>query len=398
MSMRNDAPLKDIRILDFTRVLAGPYATRILGDLGAEVIKVQSKKTAKGAESNASAYFRTWNRNKKSISLDMDYPEAREVVLRLAKLCDVVVENFSPRVMVNWGLTYEKMKEVKPDIIMVSMSAMGQTGPWRDYVGFGPTMQALSGITYMTSWDEHSPSGLGQAYADVISGLYGVVAILAALEHKDKNGGGQHIDLSQYEAMCSLMGPALLDASANQRDLLPAGNSAEDEPAAPYGCYPCLGKERWCVIAIYSEPQWQALCRILGDPSWAKEKRFSTVPLRKQHAEELNRFLAQWTASRAAEDIVKLLQESGIPAGVVQNARDLAIDPQLISREFFVKLEHPAKGTMVADTLPMKCDGRFGDHWKPAPFLGEDNRYVFLQLLGVSESQFNEYVKKGIIG
>ena len=328
----------------------------------------------------------------------MDYPEAREVVLRLAKLCDVVVENFSPRVMVNWGLTYEKMKEVKPDIIMVSMSAMGQTGPWRDYVGFGPTMQALSGITYMTSWDEHSPSGLGQAYADVISGLYGVIAVLAALEYKDKNGGGQHIDLSQYEAMCSLMGPALLDASANQRDLLPAGNSAEDEPAAPYGCYPCLGKERWCVIAIYSEPQWQALCRILGDPSWAKEKRFSTVPLRKQHAEELNRFLAQWTASRAAEDIVKLLQESGIPAGVVQNARDLAIDPQLISREFFVKLEHPAKGTMVADTLPMKCDGRFADHWKPTPFLGEDNRYVFLQLLGVSESQFNEYVKKGIIG
>jgi crotonobetainyl-CoA:carnitine CoA-transferase CaiB-like acyl-CoA transferase len=398
MSLGNDEPLKGIRILDFTRVLAGPYATRVLGDLGAEVIKVQSKKTAKGAESDASGYFRTWNRNKKSISLDMDYREAREVILRLAKLSDVVVENFSPRVMVNWGLTYEKLREAKPDIIMLSMSAMGQTGPWRDYVGFGPTMQALSGITYMTSWDEHSPSGLGQAYADVISGLYGVVAVLAALEYRDRNGGGQHIDLSQYEAMCSLMGPALLDASANQRDLLPRGNSTEDEPAAPYGCYPCLGKDRWCVIAVYSEAQWQALCRVLGDSLWAKEERFSTVSLRKQHEEELNRLLGQWTATRSAEDIVKIFQGSGIPAGVVQNALDLATDPQLISREFFVKLEHPVKGNMVVDNLPMKSDGGFVDRWRPAPFLGEDNQYVFFQLLGFNESQFSDYVKKGIIG
>ena len=235
-----------IRILDFTRVLAGPYATRVLGDLGAEVIKVQAKKTAKGSESDGAAYFRTWNRNKKSITLDMDYMEAREVVLRLARLCDAIVENFSPRVMANWGLTYEKLREVKPDIIMLSMSAMGQTGPWRDYVGYGQTMQALSGMTYMTSWDDQSPSGFGQAYADVISGLYGVVAVLAALEYRDRNGRGQHIDLSQYEAMCSLMGPALLDVSASQQDLSPKANSAEEEPAAPYGCYPCSGKDRWC--------------------------------------------------------------------------------------------------------------------------------------------------------
>jgi len=368
-----------------------------LAILGAEVIKVQSKKTAKGAESDGSAYFRSWNRNKKSIILDMDYPEAREVVLGLARLCDVVVENFSPRVMVNWGLTYGKLKEVKPDIIMLSMSAMGQTGPWRDYVGYGQTMQALSGMTYMTSWDEQSPSGLGQAYADVVSGLYGVVAVLAALEYRDQNGRGQYIDLSQYEAMCSLMGPALLDVSVNQRDLLPKGNSAEEEPAAPYGCYPCLGKDRWCVIAVYSEAQWHALCHILGDPSWAKEARFSALTLRKQHAEELNGLLARWTATRAAEDTVKLLQESGIPAGVVQNARDLTFDPQLTSREFFVKFEHPAKGTMVVDNLPMKSDDISADYWKPAPCLGEDNEYVFFQLLGFNENQFRDYVKRGII-
>ena len=396
--MINEGPLKDLRILDFTRVLAGPYMTRILGDLGAEVIKVQSKKTAKGSESDESAYFKTWNRNKRSISLDMDYREARDVILNLAGLCDVVVENFSPRVMANWGLIYETLSKVKPDIIMLSMSAMGQTGPWRDHVGYGQTMQALSGMTYMTSWDERSPSGLGQAYADVISGLYGVVAVLAALEYRDRYGSGQHIDLSEHEAMCSLMGPALLDASCNQRGLVPTGNSAEDEPAAPYGCYRCFGEERWCVIAVYSERQWQTLCHILGDPSWAEEERFSTLPLRKQNEKELDTLLGRWTAGRRAEELVKTLQESGIPAGVVQNAHDLATDPQLAARGFFVNLEHPLKGTTMTDNLPIKSTDTSSDHWKPAPLLGEDNRYVFLELLGFDKTQLNDYVTRGIIG
>jgi crotonobetainyl-CoA:carnitine CoA-transferase CaiB-like acyl-CoA transferase len=283
-------------------------------------------------------------------------------------------------------------------MIMLSLSAMGQTGPWRDYVGYGQTMQALSGMTYMTSWDKQTPSGLGQAYADIISGLYGVVAVLAALEYRDRNGRGQHIDLSEYEAMCSVMGPALLAVSRNQGDFIPKGNSTEDEPAAPYGCYPCLGKDRWCAIAVYSDEQWQALCHVLDDPSWAKEERFSTLPLRKQNGEDLNALLGQWTAGRRAEDLVKTLQKSGIPAGVVQNAHDLATDPQLAAREFFVKLEHPAKGVTVADNLPIKCTERFADHWKPAPSLGQDNRYVFLELLGFNERQFSDYITRGIIG
>ncbi len=398
MNARNGGPLEGIRILDFTRILAGPYATRILGDLGAEVIKIQTRKTAKGAESDASAYSRTWNRNKKSISLDMDYPEAREVVLRLTEVCDVAVENFSPRVMANWGLTYEKMKDVKPDLIMLSISAMGHTGPWRDYVGYAPTTQALSGMTYMTSWDERSPAGLGQAYADVVSGLYGAVAILAALEYKDRNGRGQHIDLSNYEAMCSLMGPAVLDAGANRRETQPKGNSMEDRPAAPCGCYPCSGSDRWCVIEVSSEAQWEALCRVLGDPSWTKDGIFSTIASRKTHADELDRHLSLWTSHRKAEEIVRALQESGVPAGVVQDARDLADDPQLRFRDFFVKIEDPDHGVRITDNLPIKSEGRHANEWKPAPVLGGDNRYVFLQLLGFEESRFEDYVRKGVFG
>jgi crotonobetainyl-CoA:carnitine CoA-transferase CaiB-like acyl-CoA transferase len=397
MDIRSGGPLDGIRVLDFTRVLAGPYATRILADLGAEVIKVQSKRTAQGTESDASAYFRAWNRNKKSITLDLDYPEAREAILELVKASDVVVENFSPRVMSNWGLTYDRMREARADIILLSMSAMGQNGPWRDYVGYGQTMQALSGITRMTSWDERSPAGLGQAYADVVAGLYGVVAILAAMEYRELCGEGQHIDLSNHEAMCSLMGPALLELSSGRRRLLPPEDVAEDDADAPGGCYPCLGNDRWCVIEVSGEAQWQRLRRILGDPGWARDLEYSTPSLRKRYAEELDRHLSQWTASRAAEDVVRSLQEAGIPAGVVQDARDLSSDPQLISREFFVRLEHPVHGTGVADNLPMKSGDRFADRWRPAPLLGQDNRYVFMQLLGFSESRMEDYRNRGII-
>lgn len=176
--------LSGLRVLDFTWVLAGPYATRILADFGAEVIKVQSKKTARGAESNLTGYFNTWNRNKRSITLDMSYPEAKEIVLKLMEISDVVIENFSTRVMANWGLNYERLKEVRPNLIMVSISGMGQTGPWKDFVAFGPTLHALSGLTYLTSYNKDSPIGLGYSYADPIAGLYAALAILAALEYE----------------------------------------------------------------------------------------------------------------------------------------------------------------------------------------------------------------------
>ncbi|MDP6179515.1 MAG: CoA transferase, partial [Desulfatiglandales bacterium] len=266
----NEGILKGLRILDFTRVLAGPYVTRILADFGAEVIKVQSQKTAKGSESDTGGYFNTWNRNKHSITLDMSHPEARELVLRVAGISDVVIENFSPRVMSNWGLTYERLKEVKEALIMVSMSGMGQTGPWKDFVSFGPTVQALGGLTYLTSYHRGLAVGPGYSYADSVAGLYGALAVLTALDYRDRTGQGQHVDLSEYEAVCTLIGPALLDAFANQREVLPGGNRPEHIDAAPYGCYQCLGKERWCVIAVFNEKEWRALASLLGHSDWVK--------------------------------------------------------------------------------------------------------------------------------
>jgi len=391
-------PLNGLRILDFTWMLAGPYATRILADFGAEVIKVQSKKTAKGAESNLTGYFNNWNRNKRSITLDMTYPEAREIVLKLTEKSDVLIENFSPRVMLNWGLNYERLKEVRPALIMVSMSAMGREGPWKDYVAYGPTLHALSGLTYLASFSKDSPMGLGYAYADFTSGLYAAFAVMAALECREKTGQGQYIDLSEYEAIYTLMGPELLDISQNHKQVLPCGNRSNYPSAAPYGCYKCLGTDRWCIIAVFNEDEWQSLCKVLGDPDWAKEEKFSTLSKRQENAEELDRLLTHWTIQHMPEEVVNLLQKAGISVGVVQSAEDLSRDPQLMAREFFVHLEHPVLGETISDGSPIKFKESSIVGWKAAPLLGEDNRYVFLELLGFTESELSSYAKKGIIG
>ena len=390
--------LNGLRVLDFTWVLAGPYATRLLADFGAEVIKVQSKKTAKGAESNSTGYFNTWNRNKRSVTLDLSYPEAREIVLRLVRISDVVIENFTPRVTSNWGLDYERMKEVNPGLIMLSMSAMGHTGPWRNFVGFGPTLQALSGLTYFTSFEPDSPMGLGYAYADPIAGLYAVLAILAGLDHRDRTGQGLFIDLSEYEACCTLLGPALLEALVNKKPILPRGNQPDHVHAAPHGCYKCSGTERWCVIAVFDENEWHALCEIMGSPDWTKDERFSTQSQRKNHKKELDRFVGLWTARHSPERIVSLLQEAGVPAGVVQNAEDLANDPHLMARQFFVRLKHPVLGETISDASPIRFQETSMQDWKAAPLLGEDNHYVLQELLGLSESEMSSLVTKRVVG
>jgi len=390
--------LRGLRVLDFTWVLAGPYATRILADFGAEVIKVQSRKTARGAESDASGYFNNWNRNKLGITLDLTRPAGRELALKLVGISDVVIENFTPRVMLNWNLSYDDLKQVRPELIMLSMSGMGQTGPWRDFAAFGPTIQALSGLTYLTSFTPDTPIGLGYSYADHVAGLLAALAILAALEYRDRTGDGQYIDISEYEAMCTLLGPALMDYTANQNPVIPQGNRPDYTLAAPYGCYPCQGDDRWCVIAVFNEEEWHALCRVLGNPPWTREERFSRLTQRVKHANELDELLGQWTAQYSPEEIMELLQRAGIAAGVVKNARDLAEDPQLSARNFFAEVLHPVLGKTTFDTTPVRLSRTPARFQRAAPLLGQDNRYVYRELLGVSEHELSSYIEDGIIG
>jgi crotonobetainyl-CoA:carnitine CoA-transferase CaiB-like acyl-CoA transferase len=308
--------LKGIRVLDLTRMLSGPYATRILADFGAEVIKIQS---AESAERNDTEYFSVWNRNKQSMPLDLNKADARDLFLKLAAHSDVVVENYSPRVMANWGLEYERLREVNPDLVMVSISAMGHSGPWKDYVGFAPTFHALSGIISATSGEMNPPVAIGHAYGDVVAGLYAALAILSALEYRDRYGKGQHVDLSAYEAMCTLLGSAFVRQQA--------GSGFTEE----YGIYRCAGEDRWCVISLENDEQRSTLCRIAGI------------------AESTDELIGRWTAAQSAESIVEKLQAAGIAAGVVQNAEDLANDPRLAARNFFVELKHPVLGKMISD-------------------------------------------------
>ena len=410
--MDKDA-LQGMRILDFTWLLAGPYATRILADFGAEVIKVQSKKIATGAEDNTTGYFNTWNRGKLSITLDMSHPQAKDIVLKLVKISDVVVENFTPRVMSNWGLSYDKLAKAKPDIIMLSMSGMGQTGPWRDFAALGHTIQAFSGITYLTSFPselaspaacsdgeksgQSSPLGLGYPYADPVAGLFAVFAILAALEYRNKTGQGQYIDISEYEALCSSLGTAMLDYTVNDNIAGPQGNNPDYGQATPYGCYRCRGDDRWCVIAISKEKEWQAFCQILKYPAWSKEDRFSDFSTRRSYTCELDKLIEQWTTRHTPEQVMKLLQEVGIPVGIVEDAENLTNDPQLMARNFFVQIEHPTLGKTTSDNSPIKLSRTSARIHRAAPLLGQDNEYVYQGLLGMCKEELSQYIEKGTV-
>jgi crotonobetainyl-CoA:carnitine CoA-transferase CaiB-like acyl-CoA transferase len=369
----------------------------MLADFGAEVIKVQTAKMATGIESNTAPYFCAWNRNKRSITLDMDYHEAREIFLKLVKISDIVVENFSPRVMSNWDLDYATLKKANQKLIMLSMSGTGQNGPWKDFVAYGPTLQSLAGLTYLTSYSQEAPMGFGYAYADMVAGIYGSISILAALQHRDRCGQGQYIDLSEYEAVCTTIGPALIDACFHHHQIVPKGNDAEYRPAAPYGCYKCLGEDRWCVIAVFTEDEWRSLCGVLGNPAWSKADTFSSLDGRMKHKAILDRHIGNWTAGRTAEKVADGLQRAGIAAGVVQNAEDLANDPQLSARGFFTSLNHPVLGEIKTDSYPIKFKKSHQAAWKASPLLGEANQYVFEELLGMKKATIQSYIQQGII-
>ncbi len=385
------------RVVDLTRVLSGPYATRILADFGFEVIKIQSTRTAHGTEQNDSAYFNTWNRNKKSVTLNLDFPEARDIFLKLVAISDVVVENFSSRVMGNWGLNYERLRKVKPDLVMASISAMGHTGPWKDFVGYGTTFQALSGLTAMTSRMLDAPVRLGHAYGDIITGLYAAISILAALEYRDYTGKGQFIDLSGYEALCALLGPTLMRAALESKQEIGKQQDSDLNAAAPRGCYPCRGDDRWCVLTVSSQEEYRAFCRITGDPE-LRAVRFSTIEKRKKNRAQLDALITRWTSSHKAEFIVPRLQQAGIAAGIVQNADDVAKDRHLAARRFFVALEHPLIGKTFSDRSALGCCTQKPKNWKAAPLLGQDNREVLIGWLGLSDAEFLSLAARGIIG
>jgi benzylsuccinate CoA-transferase BbsF subunit len=386
--------LKSIRILDFSWVLAGPYATRLLADFGAEVIKIQPL-SAEAGDRYSRGYYNTWNRNKLGITLNLNQPGGVEIAKRLVKISDAVVENFSPRVMANWGLSYSDLKTLKPDIIVLSLSILGHTGPWRDYTGFGPTAQAFSGITSLTAYAGQPPAGIGFSYADHVAALYACLAFMGALEYRLKTGKGQYIDLSETEATTGLLSEAIRDYTLAGREPQAAGNNSDE--IAPQGVYSCRGNDRWCAISVTAEGEWASFKRAVGHPLWAEDASFATPDDRRKNREALDSFIQDWTQVHAAEEVMAIMQQEGVPAGVVQNASDLVHDPQLKSRGFFFSLDHPVLGNTTADSSPIRLSGNPAQYRRAAPVPGQDNEYVYGGLLGLSESEINKLRKEEII-
>ncbi|MBW2091902.1 MAG: CoA transferase [Deltaproteobacteria bacterium] len=400
--------LNGLKILDFTWVLAGPSCTRFLADHGAEVIKIERRElgdrvrtTYPYAENepgtNRSGYFCNVNRGKYGVTLNLKDTRGIALIKKLAARSDVVFENFAAEVMEGLGLGYEQLKEIKPDIIMISMSGMGHTGPYREFISYGPTLQALSGLIYLTGFPNRDPAGPGFSYSDFAGGWAGVLACLTALHYRNKTGKGQWVDVSQLEGLCVQMGPGMLDYAINGNVPERMGNRHPFRNAAPHGAYRCKGEDRWCAIAVFTEDEWQGFCRALGNPPWTKEERFSTAGSRMENMDALEALLEEWTETRSAEEVMEIMQREGVPAGMVQEAPDLIDkDPQLKHRGFWVELDHPELGRRKHEGISFILSKTPGRLKRAAPLLGEHNDYVFGEILGMTPEEIKHYTEEEV--
>lgn len=405
--MKAKRPLEGLKIIDFTWLISGPIACKFLADYGAEVVKIESSSVpdnirittpfnANIAGVNRSATFANYNSSKYSLSLNLKHPKASNIAKKLVAWADVIVESFRPGTMKRWGLGYEELRKIKPDIIMLSMTMQGQTGVFSHLPGVGTQLQALVGVTHLTGWPDREPAGTPIPYPDFISPWYILVAIMAALDYRRRTGQGLYIDISQLETSLQFMVPPLLDCMVNGRVQTRLGN--QHPYAAPHGVYRCRGDNRWCAIAVFTDEEWRSLCEVMGSPSWTKEPRFATFLTRKENEPELNMLVEKWTSTHTAEEVTSLLQAAGVPAGVVQNGQDLLdYDSQLQHRRHFRILDHPETGQHVTEVAPYRLSRSPGEPKWAAPCLGEHNNYVCTQILGMSDAEFIELVAEGIL-
>jgi crotonobetainyl-CoA:carnitine CoA-transferase CaiB-like acyl-CoA transferase len=397
--------LADIKIADFTWYVAGPFCTRYLADHGARVIKVESTRVVDGVRPyppykdnipgvNRGGYFHNYNCNKLGVTLNMRHPRGIEIARKIVMWSDVVAESFSPGIMASLGLGYEDIRRMKPEIIMISLSSKGQTGPQARLPAVGLHLAALSGFINLTGWPDRDPSLLYGAYTDSIAGRYGAASVMAALAQRQRTGKGQYIDLAQSEAGLQFLIPPLLDYAANGRVLHRNGN--RHPAAAPHGAYRCQGEDRWCAIGVFSDQEWAALRRAMGDPPWAGDPGFATLAGRKSREDELDRLVEGWTIQHSAEQVMARLQEAGVSAGVLEKAEDLHRDPQLAARHHFWTLRHNEVGDSTYDGMGSILSRTPAELNRAAPVLGQDNYEVYTGILGLSDQEFIELVEQGV--
>ncbi|HLB27729.1 MAG TPA: CoA transferase [Dehalococcoidales bacterium] len=416
--------LHGVRVLDITDAVAGPFCTMLLAQCGAEVIRPESRRhlgfrmgpgalprSASGAAATSedeidfskvdmstlvSPNFARFNLNKLSAALNLTKPEARELFKKLVKVSDVVVDNLSFGITHNWGLDYQTLKQIKKDIIVVSMPSLGK-GPHQEWTTWGMNLLSFTGFAY--SWghpdtpvEERAASNY---YGDYIAGMKTAASILAALYHKSKTGDGQYVEVAQAEVTASLLGMSYIDYFFNNRVSPPKGN--RDSRYAPYNSYRCKGDDRWCVIAVFSEGEWQQFRRALDSAKWTDDPKFQTMEARLKNVAELDENIEKWTRQYTPHQVMKILQSAGVAAGAVENGEDLYFDIQLRARGHMLEVDSGRSGRIIFDGPPVHLSDGQRTETRPAPILGADNDYVYKKLLGLTQAEIDRLTESKVI-
>jgi crotonobetainyl-CoA:carnitine CoA-transferase CaiB-like acyl-CoA transferase len=400
-------PLDGIRVLDLTRVWAGPYATRLLADMGAEVLKVEGPNawdltrslSLLGEEThhayNKAAYFNHYNRNKYGAAIDFQKPAGREIALRLIELSDIVIENHRADVLEHLNLTYEVMRSVRDDVILVSMPSHGLSGPEAGHVAYGTHMEQLAGLVSLSGYVDGPPQRSGISYGDPMAGVTAACATIAALLYRRWTGLGQHIEIAQWEGLLPFIGEFFVEYSMTGREPQRMGNGHRF--MAPHGAYRCTGDDSWVSLAVGSDAEFAGLCEAIGRPELARDARFADCVSRHRNRAELDEVVSAWTDERSHRDAAAALQAKGVPASPVLEMKELLEDAHLNARCFFEEVTHREAGTWMMDGPAWRFDRTPAHTRMPAPCFAEHNDYVLRDLLGFSESEVDDLERADVI-
>lgn len=398
----NELPLAGVRIVDFGWIFAVPHTTSWLGALGADVIRIESPKRPDlvrflgGTDGeygiNKSGLFNSINFSKRSIALDLTTKSGAEVARRLVAQSDLVIENFGAGVMAKFGLDYPNLRGVKSDIIMMSGTPLGQTGPVAGAIGYGPNSLAFSGISHLTGYPGGEPCGIGGTWPDFVVGVVMVIGLLAALHHRDRSGEGQYIDMSIAEMVTGMLPEAMLDFFLNGREHGPVGN--RDPDIAPHGTFPAAGDDRWVALVTVSDAEFASLCEVLGAPAMAADARFQTIKARLENVEALEREMGALTRKFERDELVAALRARGLAAAPVNNTFELMADPAMVESGMNMELDHKEAGKRVIPVLPVTFSG-FTPYYYGAPAIGEHTDEVLSSLLGYSAEEIARLRKEG---
>jgi benzylsuccinate CoA-transferase BbsF subunit len=386
--------LSDVRVLDFSRNLAGPYSTLLLGFLGAEIIQVENPYLQEVMRRNSPAQCADLRLNKLSLGIDLTKPASIEIVKELAAISDVAVEAFKAGTMTRLGIGYDVLEAVNPRIVMVSLSGMGQTGPEANYRAYAQIFGVLGGLAHYTGYRDGIPTEQ-RASLDHRAGQMVAFAALAGVAHSRRTGQGQHIDVSARECLTSEIGDLLMDYAMNGRDRGPTGN--DDAFMAPHNCYRCEGDDAWVTIAVADDREWESLCGVLGRPDLVADERFRTQLDRWKHREELDDLVGRWTISHTNDEVTDILQRSGVAAFAVVGAPQVFSDPHLRARGSLEELDDPAFGSRTVLAPPWRLWNRPARIVSPSPAFSEHNRHIMTTLLGMSEAEVEELEAQGVL-